>query len=462
LVDQETWRKLASDFEAIAAGNVSVERGDTGTPTGKVSAEIRAISARALISAAQIYAGAGDTLRMMATYERVRRDFEDLPRATSEVALAQGRIAEARRDWAAAAAAYESVIQRIEPRPGEAGVAGAVLELPLRAARLRVKAAADTSFAARKPLYAGARTYYEGQITRSPGSAVAVESRIHLAEVDSDVGEWRQAVGGLSDAEKELATMDTPPWDPAEVRFAIGRIQTQWQGTAGPGRDTFESLVADYPDTRSAPRALIALSSLSAQDGDVESALAYLDRVRDTYSRAEDLAAQALFARGTILQQNDRWGEALKVFRSLPAEHPVSEPALRAPLAIVAHYTQVTDTTAVAQELERAEGWYREFLARYPSSPATVSARQKLVQVLSLQERYGDAVQELVGLGKALGPSPQGAQFLLAAARMSIVQLADTVRTVDILEYTGQLFSNAEVGRWALSEAKRLRNGLSR
>jgi hypothetical protein len=91
-----------------------------------------------------------------------------------------------------------------------------------------------------------------------------------------------------------------------------------------------------------------------------------------------------------------------------------------------------------------------------------VSARQKLVQVLSLQERYGDAVQELVGLGKALGPSPQGAQFLLAAARMSIVQLADTVRTVDILEYTGQLFSNAEVGRWALSEAKRLRNGLSR
>jgi TolA-binding protein len=462
LVDQETWRKLASDFEAIAARNASVEPGDAETRAGKVSADIRTISARALISAAQIYAGAGDSLRMMATYERVRRDFQDLPRATSEVALAQGRIAEVRRDWAAAASAYEAVIRSIEPVPGRTGVAGTVLELPLRVARLRARAAGDSSLVAKKPHYAWARKYYEGQVAQNPGTAVGVESRIHLAELDSDLGEWRQAVSSLSDAEKDLTAMDPRPWDPAEVRFAIGRIQTQWQGTDGPGRDTFQSLVTDYPESRSAPRALIALSGIAAQTGDVEAALGYLDQVRDNYSQAEDLSAQALLARGTILEQNDRWGEALKVFRSLPAEHPVSESALRAPLAIVAHYTRVKDTTAAAQELERAESWYREFLVRYPTSPATLSARRKLVQVLSMQERYGDAVQELVGLGKSLGPSPQGAQFLLEAARMSIVQLADTVRTADILEYTGQLFSEAKIGRWALSEAKRLREEMTR
>lgn len=461
LVEHDTWRRLASTFEAIAAGNASVEPGDTDTPTGKISADIRAISARALISAAQIYAGVGDTLRMMATYERVRQEFDDLPQATSEVALAQGRIAEARRDWSAAASAYETVIQRIEPNPGESGLAGMVLDLPLRAARLRATAAGDTTAAGRSPHYAKARTYYEDQITRHPDTAVAAECRIHLAEMDNDLGNWTQAIGRLGEAEKEIAALDPPPRDPAEVRYTIGMIQAGRQGQAEAAKNTFESLVTDYPESKMAPRALIAAASVVSRSGDVESALGYLDRVRDDYPQAETQAAQAMLIRGRILERNDRWGEALKVFRALPTEHPVSESALAAPLEVVAHYSRMNDTTAVNQELARAEASYREFLDRYPPGPATVSARQKLVQTLSLQSRYGDAVQELVGLGKSLGPTSQGAQFLLQAAQMSIVQLADTARTADILEYTGQLFSDAEVGRWALSEAKRLRNELS-
>jgi TolA-binding protein len=295
-------------------------------------------------------------------------------------------------------------------------------------------------------------------VESNPQSVLAVEARIHLAEIDSDLGAWQNAVTELAQAEADIRALDPSPRDPADIRFSIGMIQSRQGRDPEAGRNTFDSLVADYPESPAAPRALLALATLMSGRGEVEEALGYLDRIRDDYPQAEQLAARAMLAKGRILERNDRWSDALKIFRSLPAEHPLSEPALQAPLEIVAHYSRLEDEPAVANELERAEEFYRGFLERYPPGPASVSARQKLVQTLSLQERYGDAVTELVGLGTSLSPSPQGVQFLIRAAQMSFIQLADTARTAEILETAGELFSDADVGRWAASEARRLRN----
>ena len=60
--------------------------------------------------------------------------YADLPTVSAEVALARGRIAESKGQAGPAADFYESIAARIDPDPAGVGVAGAVMELPLRIA----------------------------------------------------------------------------------------------------------------------------------------------------------------------------------------------------------------------------------------------------------------------------------------------------------------------------------------
>jgi TolA-binding protein len=453
LVQKEHWRSLAGSYEDIVQNHAPQHATDEGR-------NIRIISARALISAAQIQAAIGDSTQMTGNYARVEADFSDIPELAAEVTLAQGRIAESRRDFDKAIEAYRSVVENIEPRSGDAGVAGSVLELPLRMARLAAAQSSDSTIAARAPLYDQPRDYYRSVVEHSEYELTRLDARTYLAYIASDLSDWQTASRMLQQLEQEVLSSKSPTKDPSAIRLARANSLILGGASSDSGRIVLLSVVEEYPESRAAPQALFVLADLAVRAGQVEEALGFLDRIREDHSDSERLAAQALLRRGRILEREDRWTEAIEVFRSLPVEHPVSEPALLAPLEIANHYERVGDQEARTAALSRAERDYREFLARYPSGPPSLMAQERLAHTLFLQKRHDEAVTEFLRLGESLRDTPQGANFLLTAIGIAYNDLGDTARAVEILDLTASFYPEKQLGRWAIEEAARVRERL--
>jgi outer membrane protein assembly factor BamD (BamD/ComL family) len=236
------------------------------------------------------------------------------------------------------------------------------------------------------------------------------------------------------------------------------------EGRARPGSDASRTallgLLKEYPQSPLAPRALLALSTDSARRGRFQEAIEFVDRVRSEYHGDPELEAQSLLERGRLLEQQGRWSDALEAFKSLPVEHPISEAALQAPLEIVKHYARLQDDQATSAALASAEEHYRDFMKRYPPGAYTVSVRTKLASTLILEKRHDAAISVLVDMGESMsGSNPEGARFLIDAARVAYRDMDDATRAAEILERTGQLYPNSSLGRWASAEAVKLREG---
>lgn len=456
LASQEDWQSLAKRYEGIAAEYGKMPARGDDSEAGRASSEVRQVAARALISAAEVHAVAGDSTRMMQDYVRVASEFQDLPLLAGEVALVRGRLAASKGQLQEAIDAYQTVLGAVTPDPGGVGVGAAVIDLPLVIARLRTRVAGGT-LAAAGPYYEEARARYQDWIDANPGTLIALDSRRRLADVAADRGDWGTAIASMRELEKELRSKEVPGRDPASMRLAIAVMETRTDPSGEATQKTLTSLLEDYPGSPSAPQALLTLASNAAGRGQLDEALAHLDRIQKDYPTATDIIAQGLLARGQLLERNGRWPEALETFRSLPVEQPTSDAALQAPLEIVAHYERMNDEAGANKALTDAEKHYRDFIARYPPGRSSLAAQVKLAQTLAKQKRYDEAVTNLVAMGESLSDSPQGASFFLDAARLARNEMGDKARAAEILERTAKLYPNAEIGRWAVTEASRLR-----
>ncbi len=454
-VGEEQWNALAARYEAIAQKYA----GDAAADQSAVREETRTIAARALFTAARVHGTLRDSIRVEQIFEEMAGDYADLSSVAAEVAMARGRIAESKGKLGQAADFYQSIIERIDPDPAGAGVAGAVMDLPLRIARLRSQGGSPDAAATH---YQAARSYYKRLVGEHAGDLVQIDAQAHLAEVAADLGDWLEAVQALRGLETQLLEMDEAPRDPCEVRLAISGIQARTGADRESARMTLTSLLEDYPDCKLVPQALLALAGNADQRDQVDEALGYLDRITDEHKESTEIASRALLVRGALLERRERWAEALEAFRTIPVEYPISEAALLAPLEIAKHYNRVSDEEATADALSQAARSYRDFIGRYPPGPSTIFARERLVQVLALQADFDSAVTEMLSLGDDLVGTQKGASLLLAAARMAYADLADTARAATILDHVGELYAQADIGNWASGEAARLRESMTR
>ena len=454
LVSEATWRSTVEMFSSIPDRYPARGKGTT-------SEELRGVHAYALLAAARIQGSLGDSVAMLDTYGRIETNYEDLPVVSGQVAFARGRLAESRGDWTGALSAYEAALARVSPRAGDPGVAGAVLELPLRMSRIKVVSAGDSSMAFRHQAYREAERTYEDLIAHAD-TLTALDARAYMADVAADQADWNRASRYLSELETLLAGMTPPPKDPASVRYSQAQLQLRSKASPDAIQATLRSLITTYPESPFALQARVALAYSLAQNGNPEEALRSLEEVAQAKNAPEDLAGQALLLQAQILDRSGRWTEAQQILHALPVDHPLTEAALLAPIEIVRHYERLGDEAGAAAALEKAEAAYRDFLVRYPTGPVSVMAQEKLARTLAQEKRYDLAVAEFVRLGEALGPQPAGAQYMVAAARLAMQQLGDTTRAAEILDRTAVLYSNNRMGRWASEEAARLRKSPQR
>lgn len=452
--DDARWRGLAAEYAAIAAR--SMPDADTAPDPGSgLWEQLQQIAARALFTSAQIHAALQDSVRVDQIFQQMATAFAGLPEIAGEVSLSRGRIAEGRGDLREAIEHYESIVRDFRPNPGEPGIGGAVLPLPLRIAQLRARlalAADDSSH------YAAARTYYRRLATDMASPRLAAEATALLADIASELGHWAEAARVLQRLERQLKGLRPRTRDPGEARFAAVEARLHLHASQDSMRADIDRLVNDYPRHQLAPRALLALANELAARGRSDGALQVLDRLLQEY-RTSSVVPDALLAKAQLLEQEGRWKEAVGAYRTLRSGHPVSLAALRCHLDIADHYLREGNDYARMEALEQAQRAYRDFLVRYPENPYTYRAWEFLIRTLTLQQRHGEAVDEMLRLSERVAGSSKEPQLLMDAARTAATQLGDTSRAIAILQQTAQRLPQTRIGTWSTHEIDRLRGG---
>ena len=175
-----------------------------------------------------------------------------------------------------------------------------------------------------------------------------------------------------------------------------------------------------------------------------EEALGYLDRLTTDYKSSPEVAAQGLLTRARILESRDRWGEALETYRSVPAQYPLTEQALLAPLEIAAHYDRVGDQAAAETALEQAERRLPGLRDEVSSGSADELCAATTGQGAHAAEeiRRGDHGNGVAGAGPGAG-SDQRRCCLTGAADMAYRELSDSLKAADILERMGKTYEGS-------------------
>lgn len=457
LVTNEEREALLQRFAQIMDRYGDVKARSDSSEAGQATRDVHMIVGRALLDAAYIQGQMGDSAAMIQKYDRIEREYSDLPMFAGEVAFARGTLAEAKGRWQQAAGSYQEVVDKVDPNPLDPGLPGIVLNLPVRIVSLRLRAAGNQDEKA--SLVREAQKYYQGIISRKAGTVAEADSRWLLASLYRELGESGKAMREYRSLNDLLRTSNLPGRDPARVRLAM----VEESGERGASPDTIlamsQRLVHDYPESPMASSALLNAAKRLADANRTEEALDVLDQIEEDYSNHVFTAASAMLFRGQVLEKAGRWPEALTAFNTIQASYPLTAAAMAAPLQIAAHYERVGDDKSRSQALEDAEKTYRGFLERYPNNEQTLEARARLVQTLAAQRRFDELVTEMEGLGELVIKSPQGMQYMIQAAQVALVELADTTRAVGILDRLAKEFSGNELGDWAADQAQVLRGG---
>ncbi len=451
----EQWADLAARYEALA------DRFNQpgAIQEGEIGEEIQTIAARALFTAARVHGNLRDSIHVHAIHERMAGEFAHLPQVFAEVELARGKIAHTDGRIDEAIVHYGNVVENAAPEVGAAGAAGVVLDLPLLMTRLHNREHPDED---PSPPYDRAATYYERVAQEHSGELLGMEAQARLSEVAADRGDWDRALGLMADIEAELVSLDDPPRDPSAVRLAIAGMQNRAQMDLSTIAATLASLLTDYPESEHAPQALLNLADIAVERGRIEDALGYFEEITERYGDHQAHASEAMLRQGQLLESEDRWSEALRLYRALPNEYPVTEAALWAPLRIAQHYMREGETEEGRRALDQAERAYRDFIEGTPPGRLTVFAKERLIETMLGQEKYDEAITESIALGDQLVGTRDGVSHLIAAASIARGALADTSRAADILDHLAETYPQTGVGQWAATEAESLRGTASR
>ncbi|NNF06289.1 MAG: tetratricopeptide repeat protein [Candidatus Eisenbacteria bacterium] len=454
LVEPEQWEALANTYQELGEKYKATPVPSGDSPEALAAAEMRAIAARALARSGNLRASMGDSTEAEAIFRSIDQEFADIPNAQGTGLLALAQLLQRQSRTPEAIQAYEKIINTIEPAPSAQGVEGVVMFLPLRVARMKAGNAQNKA-----PFYEDARAYYRNQIQNPKHAESAYEARSRLVDVASDLGDWNEALDQMRVMEREVTTFEDPPEDPGKIKFAMAEATRLGLGKIEEAAGILEELVAKYPESTFAARALLSLSKYEGSRENTETAINYLDRLREEYPKEDSFLAQGALYRARLLERTGDWAGALEAYRSLPVEHPLSEEALISHLEIASRYDRVGDATSRGRSLGEAEEAYRNFISRFPAEGLSYSAREKLARIYGAQKRWEEAISELESLAEALRGTPQGAAQLWAAAQLSERELKDTERAIKLYETAVTLYPNTQTGVKSAEALSRLKGG---
>ena len=281
-------------------------------------------------------------------------------------------------------------------------------------------------------------------------------ARFNLLTTYMEGKKWRVAIEHIDELKRIYA--DSP--DTPGLLFIEAMITDNGFGKPGEAIDRYKSIQEIYPDSREAPRALLAAADIHKREKRYDEALTLYRTVTEKYRDRVAETVQAAWQIAEILATRGDWKEASLKYKEIYNNYPNTEQGLRAPLAIIRNYLEKNEQDAARAAYEQALDHYERLISSQVPPLVKIMAESHIVTAHSNMERWEEAADRLLVLPDRYPTYPGFWGNYLIAASIYEKELGAPDRAIEALEqcmdrYPGTtLAAEAEEQHTRLTEAK--------
>lgn len=285
---------------------------------------------------------------------------------------------------------------------------------------------------------------------------VRKDARFNLLTAYLEGKKWRRAIEHIEELKR---IYDGSPDIPG-LLFIEAMVTDNGFGKPGEAIDRYKSIQEAYPDSREAPRALLAAADIHKRENRYDEALELYRTVTKRYREAAAEVVQAEWQIAEILAAQGKWNEASLKYKEIYQNFPRSEQGLKAPLAVIRNYIEKKEQDAARAAYDQAVDHYERLISSQVPYLVKVLAESHIVTAHSLMERWEEAAARLLVLPDRYPRYPRFWGNYLMAASIYEKELGKPDRAAEVLEqcierYPGTaLAAEAEKQYTRLTEAK--------
>ncbi|MCK4349611.1 MAG: tetratricopeptide repeat protein, partial [Candidatus Krumholzibacteria bacterium] len=195
-----------------------------------------------------------------------------------------------------------------------------------------------------------AEQLYTRLIDRTESEAIRKETRYNLLTAYLQGRKWQRSIEHI----KELKRLYPEGLDMPGLLFLEAKLTDEGFGKPSQAIDQYKSVQETYPDSREAPRALLAAADIHLREKRHDEALAIYRTVVDSYRDATAEMVQAEWQIAVILAAQGHWNEASLKYKEIYQNFPRSKQGLRAPIVLITHYREKNEQDAARAAYEQA------------------------------------------------------------------------------------------------------------
>jgi tetratricopeptide (TPR) repeat protein len=220
----------------------------------------------------------------------------------------------------------------------------------------------------------------------------------------------------------------------------------------------YREVIGRFPNWRNTPNAYFNVSHLYILQKQYSQARAELEKVKENFSKMPDVAANAEFTIGLIYEEEDRWDEAFKRFKSIEDKYPQTYSALQVPLQIARHYKKISDVEKENEAYQQALSKYKTMIEQKPDTLGALAVLDFIITAYVEQDKKDEALVYLDALIEKYPKSAIKAKALLSKGIL-YYQLGKTDESIRSLEKIVSDFPDSNLAKMAEAQIKKIKEG---
>jgi tetratricopeptide (TPR) repeat protein len=267
--------------------------------------------------------------------------------------------------------------------------------------------------------------------------------------------EWNNA---LSDIEQ---LMDNDHFKPQRGQLLLlkGEILAYALDDIPAGESVFNRLMDTHSGTSAGYAAQYNVASLKLKDGEEREGFELLRELEGGDRVPAEVAARAMMTRALYLEKEDRWDEALPLFRRLMRLFPNTEPAVEAPLVVTRHYLRTGETQLAKRNLTRDTEFYASLLERQSKYRGDRLLVEDFLIENYLAMNRGREIADLLETRSREWDEISSAGAYLKSAVIYSAVLEDDENATRVLKKSIELFPQTRYAKIAQQQLDRIEEG---
>jgi len=318
--------------------------------------------------------------------------------------------------WLEAIKVYKNLLREYPYESLDARNQAKIARLPLRIAGLyrQAEMEQESSEALKE-----ARAYYRRIAEANADNLEGIGALMLVAESYGMEDEWKKSERVWESLVSKTKQVQNAESLNPQVVLRLAQIRADRLKEPARAIEVLREFESEHPDSSAAPARLI-MAQIYMNDGQLDSALAVLNRFDEIGAPSATLMAKGLYMKAQIRETQGDWDQALADYKRVTLRYPLTTWGLNAPVHIGSYYQKIGDGEAANKAYEAAAETYQGLLKTYrEETRLAIEARSYLAECYARLGRWNEARDTLVYLAEKFPQTNAGMLALLRAAEIA-------------------------------------------